>query len=116
MIDMNKKYQTRDGRPVRILCVDGPDSRWPVIGIPSGQHIACYWMIDGRNYYGAESSDLIPVPEEVTLWVNVYRGRYGNNFYTVGNCSFKTEFDARETGGIDPGYIATVPITFKVPS
>lgn len=28
-ISMDNKYRTRDGRDVRLLCVDGP-SEWPV--------------------------------------------------------------------------------------
>lgn len=32
MISMDKKYTTCTGRPVRLLCVDGP-GKWPVIGL-----------------------------------------------------------------------------------
>jgi hypothetical protein len=34
LISMNKKYQTRDGRPVRVLCVDATNAdRYPVIAL-----------------------------------------------------------------------------------
>jgi hypothetical protein len=33
MISMDKKYKTRKGLEVRLLCVDGPNSACPVIGI-----------------------------------------------------------------------------------
>jgi hypothetical protein len=36
MIDMNKKYRTRDGRQVRILCIDGPKERFSVIAVVDG--------------------------------------------------------------------------------
>jgi hypothetical protein len=32
MIDINKQYRTRDGRAVRVLCVDAKSS-YPVIGL-----------------------------------------------------------------------------------
>lgn len=35
MISMNKKYQTRSGLPVRILCVDAKTEDYPVIGLIS---------------------------------------------------------------------------------
>ena len=31
MISMNKQYQTRDGRKIRLLCVDGPGT-YSVVG------------------------------------------------------------------------------------
>lgn len=37
MIDLNKRYRTRDGRDVKVLCVDAPGSR-PVVG---------YYVTDG---------------------------------------------------------------------
>lgn len=32
-ISMDKQYRTIEGKPVRILCVDGPESFFPVVGI-----------------------------------------------------------------------------------
>jgi hypothetical protein len=46
MIDINKKYQTRDGRAVRILCVDGPEDQC-VIGIVDGEDGPDTWTIEG---------------------------------------------------------------------
>lgn len=46
MIDMNKRYRTRDGRDVRILCTDGPGPR-PVIGIIDGSRGPAHWSADG---------------------------------------------------------------------
>lgn len=47
-IDPNKRYQTRGGQPVRILCVDAPGD-YPVIG----------YIDDGRS----DEHDLVEVPE-----------------------------------------------------
>lgn len=72
MIDMDKKYRTRDGRDVRLLCVDGPGT-FPVVGITDG----CLetWDVDG-SYNGNDLCvwDLIEChePDIRTIWVNVY--------------------------------------------
>lgn len=72
-ISMDKKYRTRDGRDVRLLCVDGPDL-WPVVGMVNGTLIQ--WSNVG-GYCGTGDShhtDLIEYhePEIRTIWVNVY--------------------------------------------
>jgi len=111
-ISMDKKYQTRDGRPVRLLGVDGPGD-FPVVGFVDD--VVCEWRSDGRYWRRTWNciSDLIPVPEEVTFWVNVYRVDAGINQspYSVGG-AFKSEFDAMNAAC---GAVTTVPVTFKVP-
>lgn len=72
-ISMDKKYRTRDGRDVRLLCVDGSDVR-PVVGIIDG--CVTQWEVDG-HYYGNKipcDADLIEYhePDIRTIWVNVY--------------------------------------------
>ena len=65
-ISMDKQYKTRDGRSVRILCVDREDSSFPVVALVSGskggQGVISY---PSNGTYGEESYyDLI----EVTPW------------------------------------------------
>lgn len=48
MIDFTKPCQTRDGRPVRILCTDAA-GRNPIVGLiqmAAGDY-ACQWKADG---------------------------------------------------------------------
>ena len=75
MIDMNHKYQTRDGRAVRILAT-GMRGLFSVAGIitetDDSQHIYS-WMEDGKsdipaNVVWNRSSDLIPVPTKHEAW------------------------------------------------
>ena len=61
MIEMGKQYQTRDGRAVRILCVDGPGSQ-PVVGIVEGEDNLDTWNMDGTWGTRSDSWDLVPVP------------------------------------------------------
>ena len=83
MIDINKKYMTRDGREVRIYATDGGAGS-PIMGAvfyttPNGQSWwdSARWTEDGRyDYHGRETkTDLIEVRprHKRTVWVNVYK-------------------------------------------
>lgn len=77
-ISMDKKYRTRDGRDVRLLCVDGPLEN-PICGLVSGGDFPSCWRSDGA-YIGREHpSDLIEYhePDIRTIWVNVYEDSIG---------------------------------------
>jgi hypothetical protein len=73
MIDITKKYKTRDGREVRIYATDGGGHR-PVHGaIREGQEWVAYtWLHDGVA--GLHCNALIEVKPRINreLWVNVY--------------------------------------------
>lgn len=86
MISMDKKYKTRDGRDVRILCVDGPSDECPVIGIVLGAGGVAYWGVDGRKVAGVfpgarEDNDLVEVKPKYVRWVNVYRHEFSDGIY-----------------------------------
>lgn len=70
-ITMEKQYQTRNGRQVRLLCIDGPRC-FPVLGIVEGDEFTTAWNSYGQ-WEGALSSpcpiDLVPIPIEHTRWI-----------------------------------------------
>jgi len=76
MIDINKKYRTRDGREVRIYATDGAD-KYPVHGsikYETGWELFT-WQLDGMRTPGHEGGgDLIEVRprHKRTVWLNVY--------------------------------------------
>lgn len=49
-IDINKKYVTRAGQPVRILCTDGPNETYPVIGFIAADTGVTSWTRTGRYF------------------------------------------------------------------
>jgi hypothetical protein len=72
MIDINKKYRTRDGREVRIYATDGHET-YPIHGAIMDQGwCPHHWMPDGRGAF--ERFDLIEVRprHKRTVWLNVY--------------------------------------------
>lgn len=77
MIDINKKYRTRDGSEVRIYATDG-NGKCPVHGawlMEDGTWLQGAWSCDGVWAHGSVSNlDLIEVREKKKLagWVNIY--------------------------------------------
>lgn len=73
-IDTSKKYRTRSGEPVRILCTDSPNSTYPVIGYIEGRGdiTECIdWMASGQFDVAItrpHPTDLIEI-SELREWV-----------------------------------------------
>lgn len=65
MIDMTKKYQTKDGFQVRIYATDC-GGEFPIHGALLGDD--CMWHIGFWR-----ECDLVEVPETVVTWQNVYQ-------------------------------------------
>ena len=75
MIDINKKYRTRDGHEVRIYALDGNEPR-PVHGAFKSQTgwVGSCWQRDGVQMVHAGPYDLIEVKPRIkrTMWLNLY--------------------------------------------
>ncbi len=97
-IDWNKPVQTKDGQKVRVLCKDGPNYLWPVIGLVAGKEHPDRWNALGAhdNPYGWDNLGLINVPEKHELWVNVWRGPDG----TILLFNFLSRKDADTDAGL----------------
>ena len=78
MISMDKEYRTRDGREVRVLCVDRKHAVYTVIGLITlndGNEFLETFTRDGRNDTRVEhAADLIDVKPRIVrdIWINVY--------------------------------------------
>jgi phage terminase large subunit GpA-like protein len=77
MIDINKKYRTRDGREVRIYALDGGGAL-PVQGAcrddETGVWVLSRWKENGRISLSDFPSDLVEVKPRIqrTVWANLY--------------------------------------------
>jgi hypothetical protein len=75
MIEMGKKYQTRDGRAVRILATDMKGGDASVIGLvmgANGTEFPACWRTSGRTLemgVTISEGDLVPVPTKHEMWV-----------------------------------------------
>ncbi len=64
-ISLLKKYKTRDGKDVRLLCTDGP-GEYPVIGIVDGLFGVNIWSMTGESYvFQGAFFDLVEVSKTV---------------------------------------------------
>jgi len=80
MLDMtdwqNKKYQTRDGHSVRILCVDARQE-YSIVGLveEGGRDVIEAWRSNGSYMNSTLASrDLINAKIKKEGWINIYRG------------------------------------------
>ena len=83
MISLDKEYRTRDGRKVRLLCVDGPDEGFPVVGFIEGQSGVFFWGSTGAGSKITQTaSDLIESKPRVkkTVWMHHYKNGSYNMF------------------------------------
>lgn len=108
-IDMNKKYKTRDGRDVRILCTDANHKLYPVVGIVEMEGISypSSWTRFGKldtQSYEKSNEDLIEVKEKETLWLKIYENecvrRFGNLYSAKADknaiARIKVEYEERQ--------------------
>ena len=75
-ITMEGKYQTRDGKPARVICLDADVSVYPVIALVKdiyGLEVIKAYTEEGLLYAGRENTDdLVPLKEKKTVYVNFY--------------------------------------------
>ena len=105
MIDINKKYRTRDGRPVELITTRGRD-KWPVMGYIGDEDQVSLWSIDGSNnsYSRLNVFDLVEAKPKRVLSLNVYPD---DEVYAHGSRE-----DA-EGGNADDSRIACLKIEFE---
>lgn len=88
MIDISKKYRTRDGREVRVLMTDGGDWNCPVIAAYKDRN-GYWWPLhltaEGRHSPSGREHplDLIEIKPRIyrEVWVNVYAEGRGINAF-----------------------------------
>lgn len=113
-IEMGKQYKTRDGREVRVLCVDREHCLYTVVALVS--NVVVTYTADGHQFSGQDSAvDLIEVKPRIVreYWVNVYQNGIGPlhatkanaDAYRACNClaCVKIPIDCEEGEGLNDG-------------
>lgn len=76
LISMDKKYKTRDGRDVRVLCVDADNVGYPVITLVDGT-VYHYTKFGSCTRSQTQTpADLVEQPEEKTVWLEIFRYKH----------------------------------------
>ena len=106
-LDLTKPVQTKDGRPVRILCTDREGTDWPVVGLVTcgDEEYHMYWMSNGNPKWNTEDKLVnVPPPKQV-LYFNMYKdGTRG---------AYKTRDSADKASAYLTGRIACVRVEFS---
>lgn len=106
-ISMDKQYTTRDGRPVRLLCVDAPGP-YPVVGIVD--EYVVHWRSDGAHLgldLPGSHTDLIEAKPKVQCEVWVYRDECGEHIifdHKADNLPYEWLLVARVTIDVEEGH------------
>lgn len=112
MIDINKKYRTRDGREVRIYAMDGGGVHCVhgAVKNPEGWAM-CSWMQGGSEMFLERSCDLVEVKPRIqqTVWLNVFPKTIATYFHRLDADTYagssrlacvKVEIDCEEGEGL----------------
>lgn len=110
-----RKVVTRDGRPVRIICIDrkGLDVK-PIVALitlPNCDEIVkCFWA-DGIDTAGSEDkNDLFFAPTKHEGWMNLYKKGFG---LVIGDLVRDSEEAAKKIAVGDEGYITTIKVEWE---
>ena len=118
----SKKIITRDGRAVKIICIDAKGS-FPVIGlvadavtdVSSESPISFtkngkYW--NANNEITDSPLDLFFASEKYEGWINIFKT--SNNIAVLGQSSiFESKEDAEKNGKDCECYVATIKIEWE---
>jgi hypothetical protein len=113
--DPTKPVQTRDGRKARILCTNAVGTH-PIIAAVNSSDGVCEYPIqvqdDGKVYSGESKSDLVNVPQEITIWFNVYYNPVDKSYY-IGAGTYKSKKEAVEDYRDLANYVGSFSATIK---
>lgn len=111
----NREVVTRDGKPVRIICIDkaGLYTK-PIVALitlSNGDEIVkCFWE-DGIETAGSDGkNDLFFAPSKHTDYINLY---HKENGYYLGGTVFSSEEKAKKIAAGDEDYITTIKVEWE---
>ena len=110
----SRKVVTRDGRNVRIVCIDKKGFN-PILALVTrhdgiAEDVYAYTKNGELSEGNSTKSSLFFAPEKHEGWVNLYRGA---SYATNAGCVFNSEEEAKESIYSPPRYIATVKIEWE---
>ena len=105
-----RRVVTRDGSPVRIICIDraGMNTK-PIVALitlPNGDEaIKSYWENGIETRENEDRNDLFFAPEKRTDYINLY---YNGSSYYLGGAVYTSEEEAKRIAAGDEYYITTI--------
>ena len=113
----SRKVVTREGRSVRVLCVDKKGGDLPIIALiqqcTRDNEIIGTFTKEGKWSIAFEEhpNDLLFAPEKHEGWVNIYKEFESNSYYMGRICN--SEEEAKKKTDINGIYLATIKIEWE---
>lgn len=108
--DRNKEVVTREGKPVKILCVNLISDK-PIVAEIIGQGYSLAYDIDGSHTSYQSPNDIFFKTEDNKKWINLYRSGDGSDVYIGGLLDSKEV--AEKSGRVQDNYIKTFELTWE---
>lgn len=109
-----RPVQTKDGRPVRIICYDRKNVMYPIIALIKydDREDTQYFDNNGKCWQGVDGRlDLVMVSTKKEGWINVYKNVLGT-YYCRDVYSSKEEA-VNHIGSFEDTYIVTTKIEWQ---
>ena len=111
----SKKVVTREGKPVRIICTNRLDEKYPVIALVNNENseICCSYTTFGKLYIDKNKDselDLFFAPVKKSGWINLYKM---NSIISPGPRAYDTKEEAESAAGDKSYYISTIKIEWE---
>ena len=112
----SRKVVTREGRSVRILCVDKKGGDLPIIALiqqcTKDNEILSTFTKEGKWSTTLEKhpNDLLFAPEKHEGWINIYRNTTG---VSSGTVLYDSREDAEKIGKADGYYMTTAKVEWE---
>ena len=109
----NRKIITREGKSVRVICVDRFSDDYPIVTLIRNKDkevIECYTK-DGKFLENnIHNHDLFFAPVKKSGWINLYKR---NSIISPGPRAYNTKEDAESIVGDKSYYISTIKIEWE---
>ena len=109
----NRKIITREGKSVRVICVDRFSDDYPIVTLIRNKDkevIECYTK-DGKFLENnIHNHDLLFAPVKKSGWINLYKM---NSTISPGPRAYDTKEDAESAAGDNSYYISTIKIEWE---
>lgn len=111
----DRQIITRDGRNVRIVCIDRKSNTFPIVVLIEGcyQENICAYTKDGLYSHGMECPcDLFFAPVKKEGWVNVYK--YRSRCTHLSGIIYSSKEEAESDAEVHESGINTYITTIKI--
>ena len=112
-----RKVVTRDGRKVRILCIDAK-GYYPIIALVENfdgtAEIPGSFSREGLYISNTRYNDLFFAPEKHEGWINIFKGTFANaNAYLGESRIYSSKEIAESEGRSYSNYLSTIKIEWE---